>query len=437
MEISTFKEDLIGLKDFAEQMERFIKVEQRYVAESLVISLNAGFGSGKSTFFKMWKKQIVENNNLSLIEINAWRDDYYNEPFIPLISTIIEIFKKDDNKKKTELINKAKKALPFFRAVGNQIVNKYTGLDIQAAKDSTNKETSDSIFDSFFKKKEALKELKDSIKNSINNNQNILIFVDELDRCRPDYAISYLETIKHIFDIKGLTFILAVDRKQLEASAKAAFGAELNFAEYYRKFIHREIDLPKPEARSYERFASKYINFYLQKENERNCLLELNESRKENIVALINFLQITPRQLQEVFRIAGHVLETDETNKGQMPWHVEVGTILMAALKIRKPEIYRSLGNQNLSIKEAKNFLRQIGLDKKNKLTFYWWFKILYIGGGLKESEIASNSSKDIYEEAGFTSENDLAQFKARLGWDSEFSFKTIFSRIGKLSAWN
>ncbi|MBW1649756.1 MAG: hypothetical protein JRJ44_03560 [Deltaproteobacteria bacterium] len=81
--------------------------------------------------------------------------------------------------------------------------------------------------------------------------------------------------------------------------------------------------------------------------------------------------------------------------------------------------------------------MRQIGLDKKNKLTFYWWFKILYIGGGLKESEIASNSSKDIYEEAGFTSENDLAQFKARLGWDSEFSFKTIFSRIGKLSAWN
>jgi predicted KAP-like P-loop ATPase len=63
------------------------------------------------------------------------------------------------------------------------------------------------FFTSFFDKKKALKELKKSITDSINkNNQNILIFVDELDRCRPDYAISYLETIKHIFDIKGLIF---------------------------------------------------------------------------------------------------------------------------------------------------------------------------------------------------------------------------------------
>ncbi len=432
MEISTFKEDLIGLKDFAEQMEKFIKVEQRYVEESLVISLNAGFGSGKSTFFKMWKEQILKNNNLNLVEINAWQDDYYNEPFIPLISAIIETLKKNNNEK-TELTDKAKKALPFLRTIGNQIANKLTGIDLEAAIESTNKKTLDNIFTSFFEKKKALKELKNSITDSIKKKkQNILIFVDELDRCRPDYAISYLETIKHIFDIKGLIFILAVDRKQLEASAKAAFGAELNFAEYYRKFIHREIDLPKPDARSYKQFALKYIDCYL--ENKRYCHLELNQSRKDNIVALISSLKLTPRQIQEVFRIMGHVLETDEVNKGMLRWTTGAGTILMSVLKIGKPYIYRALGNQNLGIKEAGSFLRQI---EANERVLGWWFKILYTGKGLKESEITSKSKKDIYNEAGFTSVSSLKRFEGE--WEEELNtnFKTIFSKIEKLSAWN
>ena len=62
MEIDTFHEDLLELEEFAEKLEKFIRVEQRFVPESLVISLNAGFGAGKSTFLKMWTDRI--NNKI-------------------------------------------------------------------------------------------------------------------------------------------------------------------------------------------------------------------------------------------------------------------------------------------------------------------------------------------------------------------------------------
>ena len=71
--------------------------------------------------------------------------------------------------------------------------------------------------------------LKNAVREIVSSSSPRAFFiVDELDRCRPDYAITYLETIKHIFDIKGAVFILAADRQQLENSAKTAFGLDHN-----------------------------------------------------------------------------------------------------------------------------------------------------------------------------------------------------------------
>ena len=85
-------------------------------------------------------------------------------------------------------------------------------------------------------RKEAMSKLRAAIKKFVEESKRrVLFLVDELDRCRPDYTISYLETIKHIFDVQGAVFVLAADRQQLENSAKTAFGPNLDFEEYYRK----------------------------------------------------------------------------------------------------------------------------------------------------------------------------------------------------------
>lgn len=53
------------------------------------------------------------------------------------------------------------------------------------------------------------------------------IFIDELDRCRPSYAVEMLETIKHIFDISGVVFVVATDTEQLQHAVKVVYGEDL------------------------------------------------------------------------------------------------------------------------------------------------------------------------------------------------------------------
>ena len=77
-----------------------------------------------------------------------------------------------------------------------------------------------------------------------NNPFPFVIIVDELDRCRPDFALSVLERIKHLFSVKNVVFVLSMKKVQLEKSICHIYG-NIDAAEYLQKFINCEITLPK------------------------------------------------------------------------------------------------------------------------------------------------------------------------------------------------
>lgn len=260
--------------------------------------------------------------------------------------------------------------------------------------------------------------------------------VDELDRCRPDYAISYLETIKHIFDVKGAVFLLAADRRQLENSAKTAFGLDLDFEEYYRKFIHREITLPAISDSGYEKLASKYVRYYLEGGGARNCYMDTGNIK--HISELVSALKLTPRQIQDVFRILGHIFETSEEKKGRLYWCLAVGSIVMAALKIGEPKIFRLLGNQELEPKDGLDYLNSILGGKDN---IEWWFTLFFTGSGLKIEK--DEKAEQVFRKVGLINEGDdfrakdLGQWHA--GWGHSYSsrFAQIYEKIEQISQWN
>ncbi|WP_081764293.1 P-loop NTPase fold protein [Sphingobium sp. Ant17] len=66
----------------------------------------------------------------------------------------------------------------------------------------------------------------------------IFVVVDELDRCRPDYAIALLESIKHLFDVPGVVFVIALHGRQLTASIEAVYGAKFDATAYLRRFFY-------------------------------------------------------------------------------------------------------------------------------------------------------------------------------------------------------
>lgn len=448
MDVSTFDDDLLDLSDFAARLEKFIAVECNFVSGSLVLALSSRYGSGKTTFLRMWSASLEERKEAEdgtiVITLNAWESDYYGDPLFAILSSLIGVLQAEGEKPKS-IINAAKDVGWFATAVGNQVAKKLTGIDAVAAgsfaeKKKTARDCPEKFdaFSMFEQRKSAMLNLQSVISKFISSSKlQILFLVDELDRCRPDYAISYLETIKHIFDIKGATFVLAADRGQLENSARAAFGNKLDFDEYYRKFVHREVSLPPISDKGFKSLASAYVRHYLERENLRICFMELEDYRIENIVELISALRLTPRQIQEVFRILGHAFGTTVDNRGRLLWCVATGTIAMAIFKVANRHAYRSFGASQFKPEDAFAFLSEL-FDGRH---VEWWFTLFLTGGGLKVPEDVS--ARDVMVQVGLVqdaeerSERDnLSQWRQGWGHFTRTRFPQIREYIDQVVQW-
>ena len=229
MNITKFENDLLDLHPFAERLQKFIEIEHQFVDGSLVIALSSKFGSGKTTFFQMWKTHLESRtedpNSPLVILLNAWESDYYGDPLFAIISGLVYRM-RESGESADSIVNAAKDIGWFSTAIGGQIVQKVTGIDAfsagalaekKKAKRGGTAQVPKEPFSVYQSRKEAMVNLKTAIQKFVTSSEpRVLFLIDELDRCRPDYAIAYLETIKHIFDIQGAVFILAADRQQLE-----------------------------------------------------------------------------------------------------------------------------------------------------------------------------------------------------------------------------
>lgn len=445
MKVSTFEEDLLGLKEFAKRLDKFIDTELNFVEGSLVIALSAKFGFGKTTFLEMWSSSLKnaeqKEDKPFIISLNAWESDYCGDPLFAIISALVDCI-QEEGKSAQKIIDAVKDVSWFATAIAGQIVKKGTGIDAVEAGDLVEKKRAKrddklqiqtDTFSVYRGRKKAMDSLKDAVQDFVRSNKpkKILCLVDELDRCRPDYAISYLETIKHIFDVKRAVFILAADRQQLENSAKKAFGADLDFEEYYRKFIHREVSLPEISKEHYAKLVQEYVDYYLERKGSRICIMDLEYDRRANISRLVGALKLTPRQIQEVFRILGHIFETTKDKRGILLWKLAVISILMAALKIGEPNVFHRLGSQSLEPQEAfEIFKNLLGEDQVD-----WWFKMILSGGGLKEKKDAK--FEEIIRDVGLLIDN----VSWHLGWGESSHpdsnrFIEIHEKIEQISQW-
>ena len=450
MNITTFDNDLLDLRPFAERLQRFINVEHQFVDGSLVIALSSKFGSGKTTFFQMWKAdlegQTDDPNTPLVISLNAWESDYYGDPLFAIISGLVDRM-RESGESADSIVDAAKDISWFATAIGGQIVKKVTGIDAFAAgalaeekkaKRGGTAQVPKDTFSVYQSRKDAMGNLKMAVKKFVTcSKPRVLFLVDELDRCRPDYAIAYLETIKHIFDVQGAVFILAADRQQLENSAKTAFGPDLDFEEYYRKFVHREVSLPPISNAGYTKLATAYVDHYLQRDGMRNCFMKLDSDGLETISELVGGLRLTPRQIQEMFRILGHVFETSEKNRGRLKWCLAMGSVAMAAFKVGNPRVFQLLSNQEFEPIAAFTFLTDL-LDGSH---IDWWFKLFLTGGGLKVRK--DETAAEVMAKVGLIPEDTVSGHLSNMGqwydgWgnSSGSRFPKIREKIEQILQW-
>ena len=286
-----WKRDLLGRREEAELLVGYIESLFERPGPNLkdygyTIAVDAGYGEGKTFFLKRLAKHLSFNHPVAYID--AWADDLADEPLVALLSTLKEalgpidenptlkdkwdkVLETTGHVSKVVMIGLAKRALGSLITyqAADFLVSGLAGLD-QAAKNQVREqigaagqeladeatkrlelssEMDDQIaaFESSKKAmqgvKGSLKALVESLGKSGSQKAPIVIVIDELDRCRPTYAIKLLEEIKHLFDVPGIVFMLGMHGDQLSHSVSGAYGPDFDGRSYLRRFINRRYTL--------------------------------------------------------------------------------------------------------------------------------------------------------------------------------------------------
>jgi hypothetical protein len=133
----------------------------------------------------------------------------------------------------------------------------------------------------------------------------LIVIVDELDRCRPDYAIKVLEEIKHFFDVPGVAFVLAIHREQLSASVQSVYGINFKSDDYLRRFFDWSMPL-RPRSMSAlvaDQMIELGINWERMRSPPKDKYMKNVEGDHEDYIAFIfSAMHATPREAKAVMR---------------------------------------------------------------------------------------------------------------------------------------
>lgn len=249
-------------------------------------AVDGDWGVGKSFVLDMFEKQASQikkegnaKQKYAIFRYNCWEYDYYEEPLIAMISSMLNDVEKKTitwSKRTKTAIKATLKDVGVKLARGAlQVLDKTTGLPVSEVVDSLegglssakNMHIADRSFDYYFDFKQTIGELRNVVAG-IAKQQTVVLLVDELDRCLPEYAMKVLERLHHLFE--GLTntqVIISIDIKQMEHIVEHTFGRGTNAKKYLQKIVQFELKLQHGtiNERFEERFE-QYINQFEEKD---------------------------------------------------------------------------------------------------------------------------------------------------------------------------
>lgn len=239
------------IEDF---LKMLITVEPPYT-----FVIDAPWGSGKTFFVKQVARVLqmanptlnhdFETLNATLgetatelpatpclpIYFNAWEDDHFDNPILPIMASIANAVDeqsvkggKDFGKGVISVIETAASIIGYGVDI-NGIIENFSGTD-------------------FLEQYKAEKELRSKIGELIKNHlpkvaKRAIIFIDELDRCRPEFAIKVLEQTKTLFQQESIVVVFSTDITQLAHSLQGVYGPRFEGRKYLERFYDKRLEL--------------------------------------------------------------------------------------------------------------------------------------------------------------------------------------------------
>lgn len=368
--VLSIKNDTTGRNSNLCNLLRLLNFQQ----DSLSIAINGSWGTGKTFFIKQCQlmldnafAQESENNREvilarktlfspeSLTDIqkthfrtayyDAWEHDSEEDPIASLIRCLAT----------TDWSTIAKESLGKVAEIGASILDAMTGTNLKDLSktlkdDSSNLSKLDNL-------EQIKKQFNATLAKLAPKQGQLIIFIDELDRCKPTYAVKLLERIKHYFNNPNVTFIFAVDLSQLQYTINQYYGSQFNGYQYLDRFFDLVISLPEPDIDKYFDNTKNILKAaqYFEKSGPKDSYYYL--FCKE----LINHFSFSIRQINHfylktnsaTYNLLGHIFNHQdiipETEKNGSFIIYEFFLPLMTALSQANIDHYNNFINGNAS----------------------------------------------------------------------------------------
>lgn len=266
------KHDKLNRKEHGERLSNLVE----NISDPMVIALDGAWGSGKSVFLKCWVGEHFQPDQYTSrpIYFDAFEHDFMNDPLIALVSVLDQQIQQDQTLMEKGW-DRIKSAAPKLLRLGARLglavatagATEIAGAVGDSAIQTVGQAAEDSVenfWASEHSKRDAIKEFREAL-TEMAAEQKLVIVIDELDRCRPDFALSMLEIVKHLFSVPNVHFLLGVNLISLEHSVRARYGNGIDAAKYLHKFYNLTFKLRNlPNLRDREVFQESEIVKYFQ-----------------------------------------------------------------------------------------------------------------------------------------------------------------------------
>lgn len=273
--------DLLNRDEFVGNVTKIIN-QLSDIKKGSCFAIEGGWGVGKTFVIekiaerlKLFQSEETNSDRYFVFHYNCWQHDYYEEPAVAIVSAMLASIKDDEALLSKDIDNTIKAgyglAKEKFKEIAGLYIENKIGINLISLADKIkdNKgemEDAESEFDVMFNFSQTIEKVRKKLQE-IAEERTVVLFVDELDRCIPQYAIKVLERLHHIFyGLDNVVVIMAIDRKQLEHSVEEMFGVRkdelsIDIEKYLKKFIDFSMVLDNGTINeSYMKKYSAYFN---------------------------------------------------------------------------------------------------------------------------------------------------------------------------------
>lgn len=282
--------DVLNRKAFIEQISKTIKYYSEH-KEKVSFSIQGTWGSGKSWVInkltnELYDIQDFDNSGLKycIFSYNAWDYDYYDEP---LISLFISLYKQLNNENAIFIKNEntRRKVKAFLDTIKDDFIEElkivpFIGniINFKQSFDEKLEQYDENIrkYDYHFDINQIMESTINGLKKISENNKTLILFVDELDRCLPEYAIKVLERIHHIKqNVSNIQIVYSVDKEQLSEIVNRIYGNKNKVNDYLAKFIDFGFSIPENSFNA--NFSLKYNQLFQQFESVNSGTIDITK----------------------------------------------------------------------------------------------------------------------------------------------------------------